>query len=390
MTVGHDLSCYFPDTMNARLAKLFAAQPSTYPAANPFNLVWSKAVLICGILTLGSIWLSEAAAGRLTVVDRYADPIMLTVFMTSLIALQWWPKTWRSIVNLNFITLALYLVIYTQGMIYAPSGSYSFYDVGTFPQWFPLIYVTAFLFLRRKTAINFSIVIYASIVIPVSLNLLFDYVNFSQKLQYPIVLHMLTAHPIYIALLLGVSTLQEAFVRSTAYAEAMTVAAQIDYLTQLPNRRSLTETLETQLTQFQSNQTTSSFAVILLDVDRFKQINDTFGHAMGDQVLIAIARILQARLRKQDMIGRWGGEEFLLITQDATAIEAAQTADRLRALICEQVACEDRLVSASFGISLATPIDTLESLVQRADQALYVAKENGRNRVEVASVGIEH
>jgi diguanylate cyclase (GGDEF)-like protein len=164
----------------------------------------------------------------------------------------------------------------------------------------------------------------------------------------------------------------------------MTVAAQIDYLTQLPNRRSLTETLETQLTQFQSDPRRRPFAVILLDIDRFKQINDTFGHDMGDRVLIAIADILQSHLRQQDMIGRWGGEEFLMIAQDATAIDAAQTADRLRALICEQVTCEDTIVSASFGISLVTSIDTLESLVRRADQALYAAKEKGRNRVEVA------
>jgi diguanylate cyclase (GGDEF)-like protein len=370
--------------MNVHLAKLFASKPSTYPAANPFNLVWSKAVLICGILTVGGIGFYEAAAGRATVVDRYAHPIMFGVFTASLITLHWWPKTWRSLVNINFITLALYLVIYTQGMIYAPSGSYNFYDVGTFPQWFPLIYVTGFLFLRRKTAINFSIVIYASVAIPFLLSSLFNYAHFSQKLQYPIILHMLIAHPIYIALLLGVSTLQEAFIRSTAYADAMSVAAQIDYLTQLPNRRSVTETLATQLTQFQSDPTQKSFAVILLDIDRFKQINDTFGHAMGDQVLIAIASILQARLRQQDIIGRWGGEEFLLIAQDSTASEAVQTAERLRALICEHVACNETIVSASFGVSLATPIDTLESIVQRADQALYAAKEKGRNRVEVA------
>ncbi len=371
--------------MNARLAKLFAPKPATYPVSNPFNLVWSKAVLGCGILTIGSIWLYEALGMRITLVDRYAYPIMLTTFTASLITLQLCPKTWQSIANLNFIVLAIYLVVYTQAMIYSPSGNYTFYDVGTFPQWFPIIYIMGFLFLRRKTAINFSIIIYASIALPFLLNLLFNHVNFSQKLQYPIILHMLTAHPIYIALLLGVSTLQEAFIRSSAYAEAMSVAAQIDYLTQLPNRRSLTENLQIQLTQFQSAQTRNCFAVILLDVDRFKQINDTFGHDMGDRVLIAIANILQSHLRKQDIIGRWGGEEFLMIAQDATAIDAAQTADRLRSLIFEQVACEDAIVSASFGISLATASDTLESLVQRADQALYAAKEKGRNRVEVAA-----
>jgi predicted signal transduction protein with EAL and GGDEF domain len=194
--------------------------------------------------------------------------------------------------------------------------------MGAFPQWFPLIYVTAFLFLRRKMAIHFSIVIYTSIAIPFLISLFVNRADFSDKMQFPIILSMLEAHPIYIALLLGVSTLQEAFLRATVYAEAMSIAATIDHLTQLPNRRSLTEKLQQQLNQFQSGQTEHSFAVILLDVDR--------------------------------------------------------------AMICERVACGDTIVSASFGISLATPSDTLETLVQRADQALYAAKEKGRNRVEVA------
>jgi diguanylate cyclase (GGDEF)-like protein len=73
-----------------------------------------------------------------------------------------------------------------------------------------------------------------------------------------------------------------------------------------------------------------------------------------------------------------------MVTQDTNTHDAIRTAERLRAMICERVACEDTIVSASFGISLATPSDTLETLVQRADQALYAAKEKGRNRVEVA------
>jgi diguanylate cyclase len=383
---GQNLGFYCDDTMKDRLTKLLASNPSTYPASNPFNLLWSKAVLACGILTVGGIWRYEAASGQVTLANQYAYPSLLMVFVASLVALQLRPKTWRAIVNANFVALAIYFVIYTQAMIYAPSGGYNAYDVGTFSQWFPLIYVMAFLFLRRQTAISFSIVIYASIALPFLTKLLANYDELSHTLQYPFILNMLLAHPIYIALLLGVSTLQEAFIRSSAYAEAMSVAAQVDYLTQLPNRRSVTETLQAQLTQFQSGQTTTSFAVILLDIDRFKQINDTFGHAMGDQVLVAIAGILQARLRQQDIIGRWGGEEFLMVAQDATASEAAQTAERLRAVICENVACADRIVSASFGISLATPGDTLESLVQRADRALYAAKEKGRNRVEVAAL----
>jgi diguanylate cyclase (GGDEF)-like protein len=386
-----DISDYFHNTMNAYLAKLLRigrSRParSLHPELHPFNLVWSKTVLGCGILTVSGIWIYEASCLRVNQVDQYGYPILLTVFGASLLTLQLRPKTWQILVNTNFLTLAMYFVIYTQAMLYAPSSNYNLYDVATFPQWFPIIYVTAFLFLRRQTAISFSIVIYTSIALPFLLNLLLNRAEFLHRLQFPILLSMLEAHPVYIALLLGVSTLQEAFVRATAYAEAMSIAAQIDHLTQLPNRRSLTETLQTQLSKFQSGVINTGFAVILLDVDRFKLINDTFGHAMGDQVLIAIAGILQARLRQQDKIGRWGGEEFLLVTQDTTAIEAVQTAERLRALICEHVACGETIVSASFGISLVSPDDTLESIVQRADQALYMAKEKGRNRVEVAGL----
>jgi hypothetical protein len=157
--------------------KLLGTNASMHPASNPFNLLWSKAVLGCSILTVSGIWIYEATCRRVILIDQYAYPIMLMVFTGSLIALQVRPKTWRSLVNLNFFTLAMYLVVYAQALIYAPSSNYNCYDIGAFPQWFPLIYVTAFLFLRRKIAIQFSTVIYASIAIPFLISLLSNRVD---------------------------------------------------------------------------------------------------------------------------------------------------------------------------------------------------------------------
>jgi diguanylate cyclase len=354
----------------------------TDTSATPFNsfkMNTLKAMLLFGIVTILTIWFYEAHFVAISIVDRYAYPIMLIVFGGSLTMLQTSPQSCSIALSISFLTLMVYLVTYAQVLLYSPSEKINLYDVATFPQWFPLIYVAAFMFLDKKTATFTSIAVFSSLIISLMLDLC-HVVDLSSKSQYPILLHMVASHPIYIVSLSGIMALRESLIRTKADADAMTIAANIDHLTQTNNRRATTEKLQSQLEQVRLAQ---SLAVILLDIDRFKRINDTFGHAMGDRVLVEIARILQERLRQEDTIGRWGGEEFLIIIPDADERTATQMAERLRVLITEQVACEDEMVSASFGVSMALPTDTLESLVQRADQALYQAKKNGRNRVEI-------
>lgn len=154
-----------------------------------------------------------------------------------------------------------------------------------------------------------------------------------------------------------------------------------DKLTGLFNRVRLDAELNGEIDRVaRSGQT---FGVILIDIDHFKQVNDVHGHLAGDQVLENVARVLAGKTRKVDTVGRWGGEEFLVICPNTDADGAAQLAEKLRATIAALVFPLVGSKTASFGVSSYRAGDHANSLVARADEALYTAKRAGRNRVEV-------
>ena len=124
--------------------------------------------------------------------------------------------------------------------------------------------------------------------------------------------------------------------------------------------------------------------VIMLDIDHFKQINDTHGHLTGDRVLVELAGIIRSQLRSTDIVGRWGGEEFLVIFHGTSLAVMTEVAEKLRVAIAEAAFPKVGTATASFGLTVYLPGDTAESLVDRADKALYKAKSGGRNRVETA------
>lgn len=124
-------------------------------------------------------------------------------------------------------------------------------------------------------------------------------------------------------------------------------------------------------------------ALAMLDIDHFKSVNDRFGHAVGDAVLVAVARLLGANLRGDDLVVRIGGEEFLLVLPDATVERALEVCERLRQRIAAhgwELLCPALQVTVSIGVASAPPLD-LSTLMRRADAALYAAKHAGRNRV---------
>ncbi|WP_424969535.1 diguanylate cyclase [Dinoroseobacter sp. S76] len=168
--------------------------------------------------------------------------------------------------------------------------------------------------------------------------------------------------------------------------------AVIDPLTGLYNRRFALGQLATIAREAEGS--TRSFAVLLLDFDHFKQINDKFGHAAGDKVLTDTAKILQARLRSLDVIARIGGEEFLMVLPDTDLDEAQRVAERLRASIDQaQITLPDGItqvpVTISIGLAIGghrTPDASVSELLETADRALYAAKSDGRNQVSVGTI----
>lgn len=174
--------------------------------------------------------------------------------------------------------------------------------------------------------------------------------------------------------------------------EELTRLATRDPLTGCLNRRaffSMAEPLFGKLRHEARNLT-----CIMVDIDRFKLINDTYGHLIGDQAIIALTRILSNRLRSNDLLCRFGGEEFCIVLPNTSADEAAEIAERLRLEIEQHGGQSIRTVrelrfTASFGVAgVASGADSLSELIELSDFALYTSKRNGRNRVTIWSPGL--
>jgi diguanylate cyclase (GGDEF)-like protein len=153
-----------------------------------------------------------------------------------------------------------------------------------------------------------------------------------------------------------------------------------DKLTQLNNRACLDEDLSAELSRFVRYGT--AFSVILTDIDFFKEVNDNFGHQTGDEILKSFAELLKKSIRETDIIGRWGGEEFLIITPNCDFEQGMKIAEKLRAVVEEHIFFKKQQITSSFGVAEVLSSDSADSLLSRTDKALYRAKQKGRNRVE--------
>ena len=161
---------------------------------------------------------------------------------------------------------------------------------------------------------------------------------------------------------------------------ALEILSVTDKLTGLANRRKLESALQSEL--LRARRYGKIFSVILLDVDHFKAVNDTYGHQAGDEVLVRLAALLTAKARETDLVGRWGGEEFLIVCPETSLALVSTLAERYRVELERQNFGEIGQITSSFGVTACEEGDDVPRLIQRADQALYRAKESGRNRVE--------
>ena len=185
-----------------------------------------------------------------------------------------------------------------------------------------------------------------------------------------------------ICLLISALVLTLVFVATRRYQQCIADLATTDVLTGLPNRRGF-DLLAGQALQ-EALREQSPLSALLIDLDHFKQLNDTHGHLAGDQVLRGFAQALQSNLRQADIICRWGGEEFILLLKDTGSSTARLLAEKIRQQTEDQVFAFNGVnlrVTTSIGITELHGDENLEQLIGRADRALYRAKQSGRNRV---------
>ena len=187
-----------------------------------------------------------------------------------------------------------------------------------------------------------------------------------------------------VALMLLALVLARPLLRAFRWTEEQASEARIDSLTGLANRRALEEVLAAEISRAQ--RFAHQLAVVVLDLDRFKEINDSFGHAAGDVMLRAVSQLLSSLARQGDTVARWGGEEFVIVLPETDLAGASRFAERLRRTI-EAQAVGEMKTSTSCGVATMLPEDSVDDLLRAADQALYLAKSNGRNRTESAVRG---
>jgi diguanylate cyclase (GGDEF)-like protein/PAS domain S-box-containing protein len=162
--------------------------------------------------------------------------------------------------------------------------------------------------------------------------------------------------------------------------EEMGRLAFVDQVTQLPNRRFVQMSLQTALNEYHVH--TEPFGVLLIDLDRFKAINDHFGHATGDHALLEVAKTLARTLRPTDIVGRWGGDEFIAVVHHVNKEILADLAARCSTVVAQTLFTSFNgspvSLSVSIGCTLALPDDTAESLINRADDLMYQNKTSAR------------
>lgn len=178
------------------------------------------------------------------------------------------------------------------------------------------------------------------------------------------------------------SRLAEKHREAEGRARELARRADTDALTGIANRQGFNDVVSREFAR--ARRFRHPLSIVILDLDHFKRVNDRYGHPVGDQVLVGTARMLGTRVRESDFVARWGGEEFAVIASMTDAAGAARLAEKLRALLEVTHLGPVGSMTASFGVSELRPDDTVESLVRRADEALYAAKTGGRNQVRCA------
>lgn len=207
-----------------------------------------------------------------------------------------------------------------------------------------------------------------------------------------VAIFLLTVLTIFILILLTYLFFRQFRIKLDEARALLDKMSKTDILTDISNRRHLMERFTEELER--SKRSGKDLCCIMLDVDHFKEINDTFGHLKGDDVLRELAKILKDSVRNYDVLGRYGGDEFVVVLPDTNLENAASLAERIRQTVesdlgSKSALANDRSVTISLGLTSACDDDkNIETIIKRADDALYRAKEDGRNRVEI--VGAIH
>jgi len=336
-----------------------------------------------GVLAVLAIWHMEVADRTIDPFNRIGYPAMSLIFSASFVALWRFPRTLVHVRWIGFLCVTAVLLIDLWGQMRVASPLLSNYNALTLLNWLPLCYAIAFFMLGTRQALMAAAAILAFFAVCALLRGQADTAYAAQDRS--LMVNTLISHAVLVICLTGMLWLKHVVTMQGEQTTRLNLLAATDPLTGLANRR-LTLQLLDQLAR--EGRLEAAPVVMLCDLDHFKRINDGWGHAMGDQVLVAVANALRASTRDADTVARWGGEEFLIVLPATRDLDAPELAERLRARV-EALQVADRHqcpvpITLSIGIAPLVAAETGSSWLKRADEALYRAKNEGRNCWRVA------
>jgi diguanylate cyclase (GGDEF)-like protein len=253
-------------------------------------------------------------------------------------------------------------------------------DFRNFEHWIPLLYILSFLIFRSKRALLISMAYFVYIL---AVGVVYFLLNYTPTIDWhnvSFLVQFYASNLLYSTLLYIIALLKDNYGEAEIRSEHMTLLANMDDLTGIHNRRKINNLLDAFIESYREGG--RPFSVIMLDVDGFKKINDTFGHDIGDYVLRRVAELLRANVRESDQIGRWGGDEFFIFYPDTDNEKARLLAKRLEASVQQADFAHIGHVTISLGIATSQSSDNAGTLIKRADEGLYKVKRGKLPEVE--------
>lgn len=336
---------------------------------------------------LGLSWTGSTLAWSLMESRGTSSPVLRLVFGANLLfhpmmaAIVWQRLFPLRVVDLGCLAFASAICAGCMALRFYGGTYGASIDLEPLYLWIPVIYVFAFTLEDHRRSLKISL---ANLTLYIAISLPYLVRDLAQpQVNFTIQLHLVSA--VLIAALYFFSSYLHRFQTAQFTVDELARLANTDELTKLANRRRMTEAIDCELAR--SARYEHPCSLLVFDIDHFKAVNDRFGHSVGDQTLVALAARASEVLREVDLLGRWGGDEFLVILPETRYDDTVRKAIELCAHIAAAPLLHDRSVTISGGVTSVIPGDTADTLLLRADMALYAAKRGGRNRVEGALDG---
>ncbi|MHC0037761.1 GGDEF domain-containing protein [Pseudoneobacillus sp. C159] len=248
-------------------------------------------------------------------------------------------------------------------------------NLGPVAYWAPLLYLLFSFSFKGIVAYRLSILVFFLSLLPGIYHLFIS--SYANSYTFDTLIQFYISCFGYFSFLYFIRKIFEGSVQQ----DADKYYAVTDYLTNLPNRRRIDHLLHEEIIKAKQHQ--ASLSVILFDVDYFKRINDLYGHDIGDEVLKQLSILIAKTLPENTYFGRWGGEEFIILALQTNKTKAMELAQAIKLALSEHPFEKVGLITCSFGITELKETDIPKDILKRADEALYLAKERGRNRIKV-------